>query len=68
MGDQVWQVPQEQFVAAWNGAESLADASVRVKELAGVYVPGWALMVRAMSLRKEGVVLKALVRATPLPA
>lgn len=68
MGDQVWQVPQEQFVTAWNGADSLADASVRVKELAGVSVPGWALMVRALSLRKEGVILKALVRAAPHPS
>jgi hypothetical protein len=66
MGDQVWQVPQEQFVAAWNAAASLADASARVKELAGVSVPGWALMVRAMALRKDGVALKVLVRLAPL--
>jgi hypothetical protein len=34
MGDRVWQVPQEQFVAAWNGATSLDEAAARVKELA----------------------------------
>jgi hypothetical protein len=68
MGDQVWQVPQDQFVAAWNGARSLAEASARLKELAGVYVPGWALMVRAMDLRKNGVELKVLLRPVPLHA
>jgi hypothetical protein len=68
MGDQVWQVPQELFVAAWNGAASLTDASARLKDLAGVSAPGWAMMARAMSLRKDGVEMKVLVRLAPLHA
>ncbi len=68
MGDQVWQVPQNQFVAAWNGASTLADASARLKELAGVSAPGWAMMARAMALRKDGVEMKVLVRPVPLHA
>ncbi|MDB5307489.1 MAG: hypothetical protein JWO38_1691, partial [Gemmataceae bacterium] len=47
MGDRVWQIPQEQFVAAWNGAGSLPEAVGRVKELAGGAVPRWAVMARA---------------------
>jgi hypothetical protein len=35
MYDRAWQVPQDQFVAAWNASESLADAANRVKALAG---------------------------------
>ena len=27
MIDRVWQVPEEKFVAAWNGAGSLAEAA-----------------------------------------
>ncbi len=68
MGDQVWQVPQEQFVTAWNGADTLGEASSRLKALTGVYIPGWALMVRALELRKNGVELKVLVRPVPLHA
>jgi hypothetical protein len=62
MGDRAWQVPQEQFVAAWNGAESLDDAAARVKELARGNVPRWAVMARAMELRREGVEMKPLSR------
>ena len=58
MGDRVWQVPQDQFVAAWNAAGSLAEATEKLKELAGGNVPRWAAMARATSLRKAGVVLK----------
>ena len=47
MGDRVWQVPQEQFVAAWNGVGSLDEAAARVKELARGNVPRWAVMARA---------------------
>ena len=35
MGDRVWQVPQEKFVAAWNTGASLGEIAERVKELAG---------------------------------
>ena len=59
MGDQVWQVPQDQFLAAWNGAGSLAEAASRVRELTGKYVPSWAAMARALALRKEGVPVTA---------
>lgn len=64
MYDRVWQVPQDQFIAAWNAAKSLDDAVVRVKELARGNVPRWAVMARAMELRKDGVKLKELTRST----
>ena len=60
MGDRVWQVPREAFVAAWNGAGTLAEAVQRVKEAAGGAVPRWAVMARAAALRKGGVELKKL--------
>ena len=60
MGDRAWQVPQEQFVAAWNGARSLDEAAARVKELARGNVPRWAVMARAMELRKDGIEMKPL--------
>jgi hypothetical protein len=60
MGDRVWQVPQEQFVEAWNGAASLPDAVARVKELARGAVPKWAVMARATALRKGGVEMRSL--------
>ena len=44
MGDRAWQVPQDQFVKAWNGSESLDEAAARIKELAGGTVPRWAVM------------------------
>jgi hypothetical protein len=67
MGERVWQVPRDQFVAAWNGSGSLDEAAAKVKALAGGPAPRWAVMARAASLRKEGVELKPLspaVRAT----
>ena len=60
MGERVWQVPRDAFVAAWNTVGSLTEAVERVKELAGGNVPRWAVMARAMALRKEGVILKEL--------
>ena len=60
MGDHVWLLPQEQFVTAWNNAESLNEAAARLRELAGGNVPRWAAMARASALRKDGVQLKAL--------
>ena len=66
MGDRVWQVPQDQFVAVWNAAESLAEAAARLKELAGGNVPRWAAMARATSLRKDGVVLRRMKATGPL--
>ncbi|QEL14820.1 hypothetical protein [Limnoglobus roseus] len=64
MGDRVWQIPQEQFVAAWNRAATLADLSPVLRELAGGSVPRWAAIVRARALRKEGVDLKPLIPQT----
>ena len=66
MGDRAWQVPQDAFVGAWNGAGTLTEVVERVKELAGGNVPRWAVMARAVSLRKEGVVLKNHLTAPPL--
>ena len=39
MGDRAWQVPQEQFVAAWNASSSMPDVIRRLKEIAGGAVP-----------------------------
>ena len=66
MGDRVWLVPLDQFVAAWNDAQTLDEAAARVKELARGNVPRWAVMARALALRKDGIVLKELVRSAPL--
>ena len=60
MGDRVWQVPRDQFVAAWNAAGSLSEAVERVRELARGAVPRWAVMARAAALRKDGFELKTL--------
>lgn len=60
MGERAWQVPQEQFVLAWNAADSLAGVVEQVKQLAGGNVPRWAVMARATALRKEGLNLKPL--------
>lgn len=61
MYDRAWQVPKDQFVAAWNQANSLDEAAVRLKEIANGNVPRWSLMARAMELRQEGMELKRLV-------
>jgi hypothetical protein len=59
--DRARQVPEEAFVAAWNGAGSLDEATQRVKELAGgKNVPRWAVMARAAALRKAGRPMKEL--------
>ena len=62
VGDLVWRVPQEQFVAAWNAAATLDEAAGVVRVLVGGPAPCWALIARAGELRKAGVALK------PLPA
>jgi hypothetical protein len=53
-------IPQEQFVAAWNGSEGLAEVVEKVKAPAGGAVPKWAVMARAVALRKGGVEMKEL--------
>lgn len=64
--DRVWQVPQEQFAAAWNAAVTLDDAAAAIRTLAGGPAPRWALMARAAELRKVGVVMKPLPGGRPL--
>lgn len=66
MGDGVWQLSQEQFVAVWNGSGSLDEAAARVRELVTGTAPGWALLQRALELRRAGVEMKPLVRPIPL--
>lgn len=61
MYDRAWQVPQEQFVAAWNASESLDEAAAKIKELAGGHVPRWAVLARANSLSKDGLGVQDLV-------
>ena len=63
MVDRIGQVPQDQFVAAWNAGGSLSEVVERVKELAGGNVPRWAVMARAAALRKAGVEMKSFPRA-----
>ena len=65
MVKRVCRVPQEQFVAAWNGSDTLDEAATKVRELAGGSVPRWAVMARAAELRKAGIQMKSL---TPVPA
>jgi hypothetical protein len=64
MIDRTWQVPQDEFVKAWNGATSLDEAAARVKELARGNVPRWAVMARALALRRRGVAMKPLTPTT----
>jgi hypothetical protein len=55
MHDRAWQVSEDAFVVAWNGARSLDEAAQRVKELVGEKnVPRWAVLARAAALRKAG--------------
>ena len=60
MGDRVWQVPRDQFITAWNDSATLDEAAARVRELTGGSAPRWAVLSRAMELRKDGVDLKPL--------
>ncbi len=64
VGDRAWQVPEDQFVAAWNAAATLDEAAAAIRTLAGGVVPRWAVMARAAGLRRDGVRLKPLVPAT----
>jgi hypothetical protein len=65
IGDRVWQVPRDQFVAAWGAAATLDEAAVAVRVLAGGPAPRWALIARAAELRADGVALKPLPTGTP---
>jgi len=59
IGDRVWEVPQDRFIAAWSAAATLDEAAA-IRVLAGGPVPRWAAMARASALRAEGVKLKPL--------
>jgi hypothetical protein len=67
VGNRIWHVPRDQFVAIWNSAAALDDAASAVRALAGGPVPRWAVMARAAALRKEGVSLKILTAAGQQP-
>jgi hypothetical protein len=60
VGERVWDVPENQFVAAWNAAATLDEATAALRALAGGPVPRWAALARAGTLRKDGVPLKSL--------
>ena len=60
MGDRVWPVPRDPFVAAWNAPATPDEAAARVRERAGGPAPRWAVRTRAPELRRDGVELKAL--------
>lgn len=60
VGDRVWDVPQDQFVAAWNAAATLDEAAAAIRALVGGPAPRWAVMARASALRADGVPLKPL--------
>jgi hypothetical protein len=51
MGDRVWQVPRAEFAAVGNAAGSVAEAIERIKELASVHVPRWAVLARVTAVR-----------------
>jgi hypothetical protein len=60
MGDRVLQMPRDQFVAAWNASATLDEAAARIRILVGGAAPRWAVLARALALRKEGAELKPL--------
>jgi len=60
MGDKVWQLPKEQFIAIWNASETLTEAAKRIKQTVSGPAPRWAVIARAGQLRHEGIELKPL--------
>jgi hypothetical protein len=60
MGDKVWQLPKEQFIAIWNASETLTEAAERIKQTVSGAAPRWAGRARAGQLRHEGIELKPL--------
>lgn len=63
MYERAWQIAEEQFVAAWNSSETVAEAAEKLKQLAGGAVPRWAVLARAAQLRKAGAELRQLATA-----
>lgn len=68
MGDRVWMIDRDQFVAVWNAAGTLDEAAAKVREIVGGSAPRWALLARAGTIRKEGVELKAFAPTPAKPA
>ncbi len=60
VGDKVWLLPREEFIALWNAAASLDELAAQILARVGPRVPRWAVMARAAELRKDGADLKAL--------
>ena len=57
------QLPDAAFIALWNAAGATDEVVARVVERVG-RVPRWAVVARAVALRKAGNDLKALGPAT----
>jgi hypothetical protein len=68
MGDRAWGIPEDQFVAAWNGATSIDDAVRWMKAIVVGAVPKWAVMARAVTLRKGGTEMKPPPATDPAAA
>ncbi|VTS00581.1 unnamed protein product [Gemmata massiliana] len=61
MGEKVWQVPREEFIALWNAAGSLDEVAAQILARVGPRAPRWAVIARAAELRRDGATLRALV-------
>ena len=68
LGDKVWELPQEKFVAIWNAAASLDEVAAQVRAAVGPPAPLWAVMVRGAAMRDGGTPLKHLKPAASRPA
>lgn len=60
-------ISDEEFVAAWNAADTLAVVAERARELACGPFPRWAVLARAVALRAAGRDLKQFPDETPPP-
>ena len=54
-----------EFLTVWAAAGSLAEAVERVSERAGTRVPRWAVLARAVGLRRGGAAVKPLADEVP---
>lgn len=60
-------MPQDQFVALWNAAESFDEAVAKIQALVGRPCPRWAVMVRSAVCRQDGIPMKRF-EETPVKA
>lgn len=58
MTDKVNSLPADRFVALWNAAGSLAEATEAVRAVVGPPCPRWAVLARATALRAAGEAVK----------